>query len=384
MTLGHVLLCGPAEPSQVIDSSGLDELPLGLGGVPVNLLARALAARGWRVTVLSTSPHVAEPWRHREGAIEVVLVPMRRRARERALDLFSLERRALVHEIRRQRPGVVHAHWTYEFALAALASGVPTLVTAHDAPLSILRYHRDAYRVARTAMALWVRAKRPPLTVVSPYLAERWRTELCWQHEVAVIPNIAPFAGSSEAHIPSFGNRVAVIADSSERKNVRSAVRAWPQVLGEYADAELHLVGHGLGPFDKLATWARRQGFDRMIHWHGPLDRTELKNLLGSMCVLLHPSLEEAQPMVLLEAMALGRAIVAGQASGGVPWTVGEAALLTDVSSATAIATAVVDLLADTERRLELGRAGRRRVEQVFSEDAVAGAYEREYARVLM
>ena len=193
MTPGHVLLCGPAEPAQIFNCVDQHVLLPGLGGVPVNLLARALASRGWQVTVVSTSPHVAESWRHREADTEVVLVPMRIRARERALDLFKVERRALTDEIRRQRPDIVHAHWTYEFARAALASGLPTLVTAHDAPLTILRHLRDPYRMARLAMALRVRAKHPPLTAVSPYLAERWRREMGWHSEIAVIPNITPF-----------------------------------------------------------------------------------------------------------------------------------------------------------------------------------------------
>ena len=190
MIPGHVLLCGPAEPAQVFDCADQHELLPGLGGVPVNLLARALASRGWQVTVVSTSPDVAEPWRHREANVEIVLVPERVRARERALDFFKIERRALTDEIRRQRPDLVHAHWTYEFALAALTSGLPTLVTAHDAPLTILRHLRDPYRVARLAMALWVRAKRPPLTAVSPYLAEQWRREMGWRRDIAIIPNI--------------------------------------------------------------------------------------------------------------------------------------------------------------------------------------------------
>ena len=57
-------------------------------------------------------------------------------------------------------PDIVHAHWTYEFALGAIESRVPTVVTAHDAPLSILRLNPTPYRLARTVMA-WQVADAP-------------------------------------------------------------------------------------------------------------------------------------------------------------------------------------------------------------------------------
>jgi L-malate glycosyltransferase len=382
MTPGHVLLCGPAEPAQIFDCADRHELVPGLGGVPVNLLARALASRGWQVTVVSTSPDVAEPWRHREANLEVVLVPLRVRAREHARDLFRVERRGLTDEIRRQRPDIVHAHWTYEFALAALASGLPTLVTAHDAPFTVLRHIRDPYRAIRLAMAVWVRARRPPLTAVSPYLADQWRREMGWHRDIAVIPNITPFRPCQGVHGDLLGQRVVTVANNSRLKNVRVAIEAWPIVLRTLPDAELHLIGPGLGPREDMARWAEEHSLQEQLFWHGVVGRDEVKNLVESSTALLHPSLEESQGMVLLEAMALGVATVGGEASGGVPWTIGEAGVLTDVRSPAAIAASVLKLLGNPELCINLGEKGKRRVADVFSPEAVAGAYEEQYADV--
>jgi hypothetical protein len=61
----------------------------------------------------------------------------------RAWDLFAQERAGLERAMREDPCDVVHAHWTYEFALAALASGQPTLVTARDwAPTILLMQRR--------------------------------------------------------------------------------------------------------------------------------------------------------------------------------------------------------------------------------------------------
>jgi glycosyltransferase involved in cell wall biosynthesis len=51
--------------------------------------------------------------------------------------------------------------------------------------------------------------------------------------------------------------------------------------------------------------------------------------------------------MVLVEAMAYGVPVVAGQASGAVPWVVEDGGLLVDVTSIEAIAQAVNRLLTD-------------------------------------
>jgi len=232
-------------------------------------------------------------------------------------------------------------------------------------------------------MALWVCAKKPSLSVVSPYLAERWKREMWWRRDVAVIPNIAPFGPHHARHDGQGCRRVTTVADSSRLKNVKAALQAWPLVLRSFPDAELHLVGHGLGSSDDLAIWANQHSLRRQVSWHGAVGRSEVERLIGSSAALLHPSLEESQGLVLLEAMALGVPVVGGEGSGAVPWTIGKAGVLADVRSPTALAEAVLELLKDPQRRAELGEAGTRRVSETFSPDAVAGAYERQYAAVL-
>ena len=73
--------------------------------------------------------------------------------------------------LRRERPDFVHVHWSYEWALAARASGLPHVITAHDAPLSVLRFDFGPYRVAKTLMAYRVLSRAKRVVSVSPYVA---------------------------------------------------------------------------------------------------------------------------------------------------------------------------------------------------------------------
>ncbi len=85
-------------------------------------------------------------------------------------------------------------------------------------------------------------------------------------------------------------------------------------------------------------------------------------------------------PIVVLEAMAAGRPVVASDVAG-LPLAVadGETGLLVPERDPAALAAAVGALLADPERARRLGAAGRRRVEAELNWEAIAAVHDRLY-----
>jgi len=83
--------------------------------------------------------------------------------------------------------------------------------------------------------------------------------------------------------------------------------------------------------------------------------------------LMVHPSVEEPFGIVLLEAMRAGLPIVASMV-GGIPEVVeaNVTALLVPPCEPAALAEAVNVMLSDSRLRQEMGKAGRRRFEQVF------------------
>ena len=152
-------ICGPleVEPFRAWLEDPPEHLPRGLGGTPVVDLARAALTAGWQVVLFSLDPEVQHEVILRGPQLKICMGPFR--PRRRARDLFHAERAYLSQTVRTERPDIVHAHWTYEFALGAIESGVPAVVTAHDAPWSILRWNPTPYRLVRTIMA-WQVARR--------------------------------------------------------------------------------------------------------------------------------------------------------------------------------------------------------------------------------
>jgi glycosyltransferase involved in cell wall biosynthesis len=118
------------------------------------------------------------------------------------------------------------------------------------------------------------------------------------------------------------------------------------------------------------------------VRFTGWLDNAspELRELYETSSVFVFPSEAENFPVVLLEAMAAGLAIVTSDATGCAE-VVGDAAVLVPPRDAGAIKAALRRLFEDDARRCELGRAARARLEANYSWLAVAQRYVEVYER---
>jgi glycosyltransferase involved in cell wall biosynthesis len=378
-----VVLTGPLSPADIADLlTGEDRSRAqsikGYRGIPTSELARALLAAGVEVEVVTGAPEVDSPVELEGPGLRVLVAPRRTRARDLALTLFRDERRALEALLAATESDIIHAHWTYEFAWAALNTGPPVLVTAHDAPLSVLLQMRDSYRALRALMACIVRTRTDHLTAVSPYLAARWRREMFYRRPIAVIPNIAPSLFVQPGS-PVIANGAALVdvTDAGRVKNVIALIEAFGYLRDEGRDIVLNLVGPGLGRQDPLAAKMRALGFAEGVIFHGILSRDSLAGVLASSTVFVHPSREESCGLSLLEAMNTGLPVVGGIRSGGVPWVLdgGRAGVLVDVERPSEIAAAVRNLLDDEARAQELVTRGREHTARYFTAGAVAAAY---------
>lgn len=381
-TIGMV---GPSAPREFADYLELapEDLPAGLGGSPVNLLTRELLKRGWQIKLLTLDPELTQERIFRSKQLTVCVGPYRPRPRHRARDLFATERAYLHSAIVRERPDILHAQWTYEFALASLSSGVPTLVTAHDAPVNVLRHNPTIYRLIRTLMA-WKAVRRTPrLVAVSPHVDSHLRQYQFLKGRADIIPNGLPdslfskmTAAKSDGSCITFAT---VLNGWGNYKNGQAAIEAFALTRREMADARLVMFGAGHGPGEVAERWAREHGLHEGIEFVGMLPHEKLLSRLAeSVDVLVHPALEEAQPMSIIEAMSVGIPVIGGHKSGGVPWTLdnGQAGMLVDVASPAAIAAAMLELARDYKNRADWGMRGRRLAESRYHISAVADAYE--------
>jgi glycosyltransferase involved in cell wall biosynthesis len=112
--------------------------------------------------------------------------------------------------------------------------------------------------------------------------------------------------------------------------------------------------------------------------------RKDVPALMAAFDLLVFPSHAEAFGMVLIEAMAMERPVVSTNCDGVLDIVGdGETGLLVPPKDAHALAAAIERLLADSEARKQMGRAGRRRVISKFEIGAHLRSLEEIYRRVI-
>lgn len=154
-------------------------------------------------------------------------------------------------------------------------------------------------------------------------------------------------------------------------KNQRGALDAFREVRGQVADARLAFVGDG----KKLEEVERRVeeiGAGDWAHFLGR--RSDVPALLVLADLMLLPSISDAMPMTILEAMAVGVPVVATDV-GDVRRTLGDAGVCVPAGDETAFAEQCIRLFSNPELRARMGEAGRARVRS-FDLSAMVRGYE--------
>lgn len=383
-TLGMTGPINVADFREFIDpAQWRDDLPTGQGGTPVNLLCRELLKRGQKLVVFSCDAAVKDEIVLQGDNLRVCLGPKGVRP---ARNFFRVERDYLQRAIAREKPDLIHAQWTYEYAMPVQLSGIPHVITAHDAPINILRHNFIPYRMARTLMAYRVTSRARRIVSVSPYVAKHLRQFMRYRGTEEVISNGLPehvfselSARHSEDHPITFAT---ILVGWGGYKNGQVAIEAFDALRKHHPDARLLMFGAGHEPGGQAEQWARSRGHGRGIEFIGQLPYDALMaRLKAEVDVLVHPALEEAQPMVLIEAMARGIPVIGGESSGGVPWTLdhGRAGKLVDARSPEAVAQAMLEFAADPALRQDYAERGLALVRQRFRITAVADAWQAVY-----
>src|SRR5205085_11165012 len=112
--------------------------------------------------------------------------------------------------------------------------------------------------------------------------------------------------------------------------------------------------------------------------------RPNPERYLAAMDVFVLPSRAEAMPLVIPEAWAAGRPVVATRV-GGIPELIedGKTGLLVEPGDVGGLAVRLRQLLADPPLARALGRAGRESARAKYDVTAMAGAYDRTYRELL-
>lgn len=292
-------------------------------------------------------------------------------------DIRALRR--LIGLVRRERFDLIHAHLTYAAiwgALVARLTKVPVLTTLHVKPPCDPVWSREAIR--HRAMCALLSAWGAGLVAVSESLrrdyvqanqirADKWQV-------VHNGVNCGDMDGETRQQrqqlrkslgIDEQALLVTTVCVLREAKGIQVLLQAAKRVLAACDEAVFLVVGDGPMRIE-LERAARATGESERIHFVG--FRRDVPAVLRASDLFVLPSLEDAFPTVLLEAMAAELPIVATNV-GGIPEIVDAPATgrLVPARDVEALGREMIGLLASPDERAAMGRRARIRVKSHFS-----------------
>jgi len=292
----------------------------------------------------------------------------------------------LLFELQSDHYDVIHTHiptpWSADCSsLVARIKKVPLIVTYHNDIGGKGIYHPIASIYNRTLLHFVLKQAKTIIVTnsnfISPYL-------LPYRNKVTIIPNsvdikvFRPVPGRMEGDIFFLG----VLDGYHQYKGLEILFVAIALVRREIPGIKL-VVG-GSGPMKEYYTGLCRSiGIYENVDFVGYIPDNNLPDYYNRCKMVALPSIDptrEGFGIVLLEAMACGRPVIATDLTGvAEDIRICGAGIVIEPGDAVALAKAIKTILNDPAFADRMGLAGRKLVEKKYGSDIVAGQVEQVY-----
>jgi glycosyltransferase involved in cell wall biosynthesis len=281
----------------------------------------------------------------------------------------------------RSRADVVHVLTsdaaTPVMIAAAHAAGLPVIYHELGTPCHPHAYAPYHQRLIRTLPLC------NGIAALSPQLAECCREKYPVSDKVTVLPLMVEDlyterAPENSSHEVTFGFAARIEA----LKGPLVLAEAFARLHGELPNVRLKMAGMG-SEETKVVTLLQEYDVEDCCDLSGTYTTFKQKrSFMQSLDVLVHPSWSEGTPNTIIEAMSNGLPVIAS-AVGGIPDLVSEeSGILVAPGDVPALINAMHRLAVNPQLRHRMGRAARRRYEQIFSPDRVLPLLLEAYRRV--
>jgi glycosyltransferase involved in cell wall biosynthesis len=294
--------------------------------------------------------------------------------------------RQLQQCIRKYCIDVVHAHgykadlYTY---LATRRPRVPLVATCHN--WTNLNASVSFYgRLDRLALTRFDR-----VAAVSDTVAQILAAAGIPSDRVTVIPNGIPTALFESSGLDCMdlqrqrhtGPVVGMVGRLVREKGFAYVLRSARTILADFPTTRFLLVGDG-PQADELRSLVRQEGIEESVIFAGY--RSDLQHVYRMLDILVLPSFLEGMPMVILEAMAAGKPVIATRV-GAIPTLIthGQDGILVDPGDTPALVDSLRLLLGDDILRRRMGAQGQALIQQGYSAKLMAQRYLGLYSQAI-
>jgi rhamnosyl/mannosyltransferase len=350
-------------------------------------LTEGLNRAGLRTDVLCSNQKPTTTVDRFSGGYDVV------RAGSMGMLLSTSMAPAMLREARRMASDcdVVHVHMPDPMAAFAMWATRPRAKL-------VVHWHSDVIR-QRKALVLyeplqqWLLARADAIVATSQAYAEASESLRRWRDKVAVIP-----IGISDNHTDACSHKAREIRQRFRDRRIvfslgRMTYYKGFDVLIEAAnslpDDAVVLIGGDGELLEHYKAMVLARGLPGKVHLLGHIRDDELPSYFGACDIfcLSSTARSEAYGVAMLEAMVMGKPIVASDIDGsGVPWVNldGRTGLNVPVGQPQALAQALTRLLDDVSLRSAFGAAARQRYLEDFSAELMTRRTVDLYDRLLL
>ncbi|NNE10012.1 MAG: glycosyltransferase family 4 protein [Gemmatimonadetes bacterium] len=286
------------------------------------------------------------------------------------------DRRRIAAYLRKLKPEVVHAHSLDRFALGAIESRLPTVVTIHGIIEMESALETEVSQKVRGAMRnrLVHAALRKARNVIllSPYVAEHYARDLrranTWTIENPVADS---FFAIDE---PEERNTVLHAGLLIPRKGIGNLLQAARIARAEVSDIKIRFAGGATIPDykEEIDRTVSELGLQENVAFLGNLSPAELALEYGKCELMVMVSKQETLPVAIAECMAAGKPVIASPV-GGIPYIVreNETGYLVPHGEPEHLAEKIVSLLSNRRLREKMGAAAKAYARERFTMESV-------------
>ena len=345
-------------------------------GTSIKNLAESLTKEGVKVTIFIYGQSKTKVFMHGGMFIHTI-----KQKKYKTLGWFLYRKHLqsyINHEIKKEHINLLEApDWT----------GITALMN-FDCPLVVRLNGSDAY-----FCYLEGRKQKPKnrffekralgsadyIVSVSAFTAELTRTIFALKPSIPVIPNSIDIKKFSASKTAIFKNQLLYFGSLIRKKGVLELSYIFNEIVKQKDGIKLLLIGKDVvDTFEKKSTLKlfmnRLHPEARKRVEHIPEVRyDDIKDYISSSEIIILPSFAEALPMTWIEAMAMEKALVTSDIGWAREVMInGETGFTVDPKNHKEFAGKVLQILNDTNLKVEMGKKARRRVEEIFSSNVVA------------
>lgn len=289
------------------------------------------------------------------------------------LYLFSFPTSILLlrRKMMKINPDIVHAQVTtapYSTVAALVRKKYPVLLTVHGTATKDIKYLSGfafiLFKLAHKPNERYVVSKIPNLIIVAPQVKDI--IDGMTNSKIHVIPNGIEFADIQNIEPKSIEHpSILYLGRLDNIKGVDILLKAIPIIKEKIPTIHLYLAGSGPQE-NEFKELVKKLNIGENVKFLGFISERDKYAWYKSADICVFPSRQDYGPIVLPEAMACGKAIVASNV-GGIPFMVEDekTGFLFESENVDNLAEKIVTVLKDEKLRRKMGEAGKEKVKEL-------------------